>query len=231
MRARVVAPLVAAVLGIGCGVAVALAVPDDSATSDPLGLGIPLKNQGCSDDSLLVIGYGNSVALSTAVANSDHQGLRYLRSADSCDTVLGPEGQPTPAYVVYRGPYSTKSEPCEIRMSGDEPGSVVTRLRAGNEQLVKCPCEIPRSQAPHLVVGMDADQSDTLWIRALQVMFNDDDPSAFPRSAITGKYDERTSQRVQVFQRQASGKVTVPGEVDETTWGIITGRLCRTYDY
>jgi peptidoglycan hydrolase-like protein with peptidoglycan-binding domain len=116
-------------------------------------------------------------------------------------------------------------------MSGDEPGSFVTRLRSGNEQLVKCPCEIPTSEAPHLVVGMTADQSDTLWIRGLQVMFNDDDPEVFPRSAITGNYDERTAQRVRAFQNVAAGKVTTPGEVDKATWDILTTRLCRHYDY
>jgi hypothetical protein len=233
VRARVVAPLVAAVLGICGGVATALALPEDSAeASDPLNLGIPLVNQDCSDASLLVIGYGNTVApLSSAVANSDHEGLRYLRSSDSCGTVLGPEQKPAPEYVVYRGPYDTRREPCEIRMSGGEPGSFVTRLRAGNEQLVKCPCEIPSSDAPDLYVGMAADQSDTLWIRGLQAMFNDDNPEAFPRSAITGKYDERTSQRVALFQRQAPGKVTTPGEVDTTTWEVLTGRLCFKYDY
>jgi hypothetical protein len=237
MHARVVAPLVAAVLGIGGGVATALVEPGDEqdrspAVSDPMHLGIPLVDQDCSGDSLLVVGYGNTVApLSSAVANSDHEGLRYLRSAGSCDTVLGPEQKPTPQYVVYRGPYTSRREPCEIRMSGDEPGSFVTHLRAGNEQLVKCPCEIPSSDAPHLSVGMDADQSDTLWIRGLQAMFNDDNPEAFPRPAITGKYDEHTSQRVELFQRAAPGKVTTPGDVDEATWDILTDRLCRNYDY
>jgi hypothetical protein len=235
MRARLVAPLVAAVLGIGGGVATALVVPgDDGGTSfdDPLDLGIALQDLDCTEDSLLVIGYGNTVApLSSAVANTDHDGLHYLRSADSCGTVLGPEGKPTPDYVVYRGPFPSRSQPCEIRMSGDEPGSFVTRLRAGNVQLVKCPCEIPVGDAPHLFVGMTADQSDTLWVRGLQAMFNDDNPEAFPRSAITGQYDEHTSQRVELFQRAAPGKVTTRGEVDETTWGILTDRLCRQYDY
>jgi hypothetical protein len=233
----VVAPLLAAVVGIGGGVATALATsPDDRAdpaTSDPLHLGIPLVDQDCSGGSLLVVGYGDSVApLSSAVANSgDRNGLRYLSSEGSCDTVLGPERKPTPAYVVYRGPYDTRSEPCEIRMSGEESGSFVTVLRSGNEQLVKCPCEIPSSLAPRLTLGMTADQSETLWIRGLQAMFNDDAPAAFPHDAITGEYDQRTSDRVALFQDDAPGKVTTRGVVDATTWGILTDRLCRNYDY
>jgi hypothetical protein len=62
-------------------------------------------------------------------------------------------------------------------------------------------------------------------------MFHDDDPQGFPRTAITGDYDQPTADRVTTFQDRAPGKVTTPGEVDETTWGILTGRLCRQYDY
>jgi hypothetical protein len=240
MRARVVAPLVAAVLGIAGGVTTALVMPADSEDrsrpssppTDPLNLGIPLTNQPCSDGSLLVVGYGNTVApLSSAVANSGKEGLRYLRTADSCDTVLGPEAKPAPAYVVYRGPYDSRREPCELRMSGEDPDSFVARLREGNEDLVKCPCEIPSSEAPRLFLGMDPGASVRLWIRGLQNMFRDDDPEGFPRTAITGDYDQPTADRVTLFQDRAPAKETDPGVVDATTWGILTGRLCRQYDY
>ena len=252
MRARVVAPLVAAILGVGGGVATAIVVPQDdvpgstdepttqptgdptgTTVNDPLHLGIPLVNQDCSGEALLVIGYGNSRApLSTAVANSSSKGLSYLRSAGSCKTVLGPQGKPRPGYVVYGGPYASRSEPCETRMSGDESGSFVTVLRAGNKELVKCPCEIPSKEAPRLAPDMGApDQAEALWIRGLQSMFNDADPVRFPQSAITGEYDAATVLRVRLFQENAPGKVTEPGVVDATTWSIITDRLCRNYDY
>jgi hypothetical protein len=246
MRARVVAPVVAAVLGISAGAATSLIAPDgqngqdgqdgqDGGTTsfaDPLQLGIPMVQQDCSGDSLLVIGYGDTRApLSTAVANSRAEGLRYLRTDASCDTVLGPERQPTPDYVVYRGPYDSRREPCEIRMSGAESGSFVTVLRSGNQDLVKCPCEIPGSEAPDLFVGMVADQPISLWIRGLQQMFHDNDAEGFPHDAITGTYDQRTAAEVAVFQDKAPGRVTTRGEVDEITWGILTDRLCRNYDY
>lgn len=238
MRVQVVAPLVAAVLGIGFGIATALAVQDDAdpappaGAADPLRLGIPLVNQDCSEESLLVVGYGNTTApLSSAVANAGKDGLRYLRSADSCDAILGPEAQATPDFVVYRGPFDSRREPCELRMSGQDPNSFVARLREGNDVLVKCPCEIPSSQAPHLFPDMDPDASERLWIRGLQNMFHDDDPQGFPRAAITGDYDQPTADRVTSFQDRAPGKVTARGEVDATTWGILTSRLCRQYDY
>ena len=256
MRARLVAPVVAAVLGIGGGVATAIVMPQDDAprrqdgtpsptspspspsddtpgVSDPLHLGIPFANQKCSGEALLVVGYGNTrVPLSSAVANSDPEGLSYLRGAGSCDAILGPEGKPRPDYVVYRGPYPSPQEPCEIRMSGEDLGSFVTRLRHGNQQLVKCPCEVPSREAPELSLDMGApDQSERLWIRGLQSMFNDDDPDRFPRTSITGVYDEPTAARVALFQANAPGKVTQSGVTDRTTWGIITDRLCRQYDY
>ena len=238
MRARVVAPLVAAVLGIGGGVATAIVVPevdaarDDPAVSDPLHLRIPLADLDCTGESILVVGYGNSVPpLSSAVANSATDGLHYLESVSSCETLLGPEDKETPTYVVYAGPYDSPRDPCDIRMSGEEPGSFVARLREGNDELVKCPCEIPGADAVRLYPDMPSDASAKLWVRGLQAMFNDDDGEGFPRSAITGVYDDFTQARVTAFQDNAPGKATRPGIVDDVTWGILTDRLCRNYDY
>jgi hypothetical protein len=237
MRARVVAPLVAAALGIGGGIATAIVVPADdepgtAAFSDPLHLNIPLTNLDCSGQSILVVGYGDSVPpLSSAVANSHTDGLHYLSSASSCATLLGPEDKAAPTYVVYAGPYESPRDPCVVRMSGDEPGSFVARLRKGNTQLVKCPCEIPGADAVRLYPDMPSDASAKLWIRGLQAMFNYDDPEEFPRGAITGVYDDFTQARVTAFQDNAPGKDVDPGVVDDVTWGILTDRLCRNYDY
>jgi hypothetical protein len=238
MRARVIAPLVAAILGIGGGVATALVVPADDAdrdtpaASDPLHLNIPFADLDCSSQSILVVGYGDSAPpLSSAVANSSTEGLHYLKSASSCHTQLGPEDKEAPTYIVYTGPYDSARDPCEIRMSGDEPGSFVARLREGNTQLVKCPCEIPGTDAVRLYPDMPSDASTKLWVRGLQAMFNYDDEEGFPQSAITGVYDAFTQARVTRFQDNSPGKNTQPGIVDEVTWGILTDRLCRNYDY
>lgn len=252
MRARVVAPLVAAILGIAGGVTTALVGPDDGrdpvtgpttgptdgqtdpsdpAAPDPLGLRIPLTNLDCTGQSILIVGYGDGrPPLASAVANSSSQQLSYLESAESCQTVLGPEDKDRPKYVVYAGPYDDPRDPCETRMSGEEPGSFVARLREGNTQLVKCLCEIPGAEAVRLYPGMDVDAPAKLWIRGLQVMFAYDDPDGFPQEA-TGEYDEPTQARVIRFQDNAPGKATVPGVVDQVTWGILTDRLCRNYDY
>lgn len=237
MRARVVAPLVAAVLGIGGGIATALVVaadddPGPSAFSDPLHLGIPLVDQDCTGESLLVVGYGDNVApLGTAVANNGASGLGYLRSDRSCDTILGPERRPAPTYVVYLGPYDTLTEPCRQRMTPEHRGDFVTVLRSGNAALVKCACALPTTAGPELRLGMVATAEDVVWIRSLQSMLNDYYVDDFPREGITGEYDERTVAAVTRVQGEAPGVLTDPGVVDATTWGVITDRICRTYDF
>jgi hypothetical protein len=117
-------------------------------------------------------------------------------------------------------------------MSGEAGGNFfVTVLRSGNTQLVKCACELPRDAGPELFVGMVEDQESRIWTRSLQAMLNDYDADKFPRAAITGEYDERTADRVAEFQDEAPGKLTTPGRVDPTTWGILTERICRIYSY
>jgi len=237
VRARLIAPLVAAVLGISGGIATALVVPEDddapraSTLNDPLHLDIPLVDQDCSGDALLVIGYGDTAApLGSAAAG--HRTARYLRSDASCPTALGPERRPTPKYVVYLGPYDTRREPCELRMSGDAGGNFfVTVLHSGNTELVKCPCELPRDAGPELFVGMAETQESVIWTRSLQAMLHDYDAERFPQTAVTGDYDAPTAARVTEFQHEAPGKLTIDGRVDPTTWGIITERICRTYSY
>jgi len=243
VRARLIAPLVAAVLGISGGIATALVVPGDedepraSTYNDPLHLDIPLVDQDCTGESLLVIGYGDTVAsLGSAASGFKSKGARYLRSDDSCPTALGPERQPSPAYVVYLGPYNTRREPCEIRMSGEAGGNFFVTVLSSQEaqqvrQLVKCPCELAREARPELFVGMIETPEAVIWTRSLQGMLNDDDPAEFPHSAITGRYDATTAARVTDYQETAPGKLTVPGRVDTATWGIITERICRRYTY
>lgn len=238
MRARVVAPLVAAVLGLGGGVATALVVPQDdtdvrtSTFNDPLHLGIPLVDQDCTGESLLVVGYGNSVApLGTAVADNGSKGVRYLRSDESCATVLGPERETAPTYAVYLGPFDTLQEPCRLRMTPEHRADFVTVLRSGNQMLVKCPCALPTTDAPELRLGAEADAEAVVWIRSLQSMLNDYDPERFPHALITGVYDQPTAARVTEIQAEAPGRPTTPGVVDDATWQIITDRVCRIYDY
>ena len=118
MRAGLRAPLVAALIGVVAGTATAIATveasdgePDEPQTTDPLGLGIPLVRYGCTGEGLLVLGYGDtSGALRQAKAGHDDLDLSYLQTAESCDTVFGPERFTTkPTYAVVAGPYPATS--------------------------------------------------------------------------------------------------------------------------
>ena len=154
-----------------------------------------------------MVGYGNSVApLGTAVANYGTEGLRYLRSEESCATILGPARKPRPDYVAYFGPYETLAEPCELRMTPEHRGDFVTVLRSGNEELVKCACALPSTAGPELTTGMVPTAEDVVWIRSLQSMLYDYFDEDFPHDAITGEYDERTAAAVTRVQQEAPGR-------------------------
>ena len=153
MRARVVAPLVAAVLGIGGGVATAIVVPADDepgtpAFNDPLHLGIPLVDQDCTGESLLVVGYGDTVApLGSAVANNGTKGLRYLRSDESCDD------DPRPGARRRRRRTSSTSgrtrprrEPCEMRMTAEHRGRLRHRAPLGQRATGQVPVRAARQR-------------------------------------------------------------------------------------
>ena len=239
MRARIVAPLVAAVIGIAGGTVTAIATvdsPDDgpaTTVDDPLGLGIPLVNLDCAPgDGILILGTGDtSGALFAAKAENPSGDPRYLATAESCDTVYGPERFDPDDYVVYLGPFDGLVEPCTMRMDPDRRGDFVTALQAGNTDSVKCVCVLPPSaDRPTLRVGMEATDANAVWVRSLQGMFVDADEELSRREFITGVYDQRTADRVIEFQ-EASNNRFERGVVDDRTWGLLTGKLCPKYDF
>ena len=240
MRAGLRAPLVAALIGVVAGTATAIVTveasdgdPDEPQTTDPLGLGIPLVRYGCTGEGLLVLGYGDtSGALRQAKAGHDDLDLSYVETAESCDTVFGAERFTTkPTYAVVAGPYPADLvEPCNLRMTPEHRGDFVTALRDGNQISVKCGCVLDASVAPPLSLGMDATETDVVWIRSLQQMLSDANEKQFPEERVTGVYDQPTSDRVRDYQ-QVSSVRTEPGEVDEETWNLLQGRICDIYDF
>ena len=234
LSVRVVAPVLCAVLGLCGGTAAALLADRDSPGrdapgSDPLGLGIGLTNLECTGESLLVIGFGDSAAaLAGPVADNRESPVRYLRTADSCNTLYGREKGPTPGYAAYVGPFGSIAEACELRLTVPHRGDQVTVLRAGNEQAVRCPCYVSAAIAPELTPGMAADAAATPWVRALQQMFVDIDEGEFPNWRITGVYDAKTVARIRDLQTQSG--VPSTGVVDTVTWQLVRTRICGSYD-
>jgi hypothetical protein len=242
MRARVLAPLIAAAVGMAAGTTTALVTVDatsgdpqePTSFADPLGLRIPLVELECAPgQGVLVLGFGDSSpALRAAVAENPGGDPRYLETAASCDTIYGPERrEEPPRYAVFLGPFDGLVEPCTLRMDPVRRGDFVTALRSGNRQSVKCVCVLPDSAGrPSLRVGMPESDADAVWIRSLQGMLVDANDKQFPRDWITGTYDRRTADRVAEYQGSSQVK-SERGVVDDATWGLLTTRLCRNYDF
>lgn len=238
------APLVAALIGIAGGTVTAVvtdtggAGPEKpAAITDPLALGIPFVHLECAPThGVMVLGFGDTrPVLQAAIADNPDGNPTYVDTQDSCDTIYGPERKAVPPkYAVILGPYDDLEAPCALRMDPERRGDFVTALRSGNEITVKCVCvlgDVP--DRPDLRVGMFSTDENAVWVRSLQGMLADTDtdrPEGFKDAWITGTYDQRTADRIQVFQ-DASNVRSEPGEVDDETWGLLTNRICGRYDF
>lgn len=227
--------VVAATLGVVGGLTTALLAPDPvrsgnpQAGQDPLGLGVDRQDLGCTGQSILVVGFGDtSAALSGSIADNRDEGVHYLNTAASCSTVYGYEDRDQPAYAAYLGPYADVTSPCTTRFAGEHRGGFVTRLRAANSIHVKCACVLPVEALPVLKQGIDV-TANAVYVRALQGLLHDRDPELFSREQITGVYDEPTAARIRALQ--AAAPITVTGEVGGPTWRFVRARSCRDYDF
>ncbi|MGI8523593.1 MAG: peptidoglycan-binding domain-containing protein [Nocardioides sp.] len=229
-RRTVVAVATAAILGLVAGAVAAFVVPATSTSGDfedPLHLGVPLQNQSCSGQDLLLVAWGDTrPALAPGVR--DNPGAKYLRTAQSCPTWWDHGAQPTPTYTAYLGPYDASgSRGCALRMSAAHKGDVVTRLDDGTERFVVCVCELSSSAAPTLSPGMSQDVGDGIWIRALQETLQD--LRLNQAGDLSDSYDAITQTEVKKFQQLRGLAVT--GTVDEATWRALRTRACRRYSY
>jgi hypothetical protein len=244
VRARVAAPLVAALLGIAGGTVTALVTEAEDtepeapvAAEDPLGLGIPFVELECAPEhGVLVLGFGDTrPALKVAINENPDGDPSYLDTRESCDTIYGPERRNTqPRYAVVLGPYDDLDAPCLLRMNPVRRGDFVTALRSGNAMTVKCVCVLGDvAERPELRVGMVSTDANAVWVRSLQGMLADVDKGkadGFQEAWVTGTYDQRTADRVRVFQGSSNGR-SEPGVVDDDTWGLLKQRICGRYDF
>ena len=228
--------VLAALIGIAGGVTTAIVAPGSSDPSagpaevnDPLRLGIPqVSLPSCTDQSVLVLGGGDSAAALTPIVSDAGDSARYLRTDESCETLWASEDE-QPSYVVYRGPYDSEAEPCRDALDGDE--GTVTNLSSGNEMFVQCACVLPTAE----LVGIlppDPDAADQApapvpWVQVLQEMLSDLQGTDLE---VSGVYDDATIQRVRDFQRTRS-ILPADGKVGVRTWGALRDELCGTYDF
>ena len=241
-----IALLVSALVGVTAGVVVGFTTgspgdaeandrPESGATSsprpgDPLNLNIPLENLDCIGEKILVVGWGEtSGRLESAIASNPDGETKYLETANSCNTLYGPEGQPTPKYVVYQGPFDSTSEACGLRMSVDHKGDAVTSLKPGQKTHVPCLCVLRPADMPELSIGMHPSTRDGIYIQALQQMLLD--IGLITASHVTGHFDRQTEKVIEKLQKLNALTPAKYGVVERLTWTQIIDRGCVGFDF
>ena len=222
--ARILAVTVSAVLGVIGGVATGLVLADRSAFDDPLALGVPMVNQACTGQALLVVGASDSASgLTPSVA--DEPDARYLEASHSCPTAWRHGDRPTKRYVVYLGPFDT-DQACAQRLTDQHWDDGVVALTRGATDTVQCVCHVSYLRMPTL--GRPGDSPtplEVVYIKALQEMLTvlgrrpDIDP--------TGVYDQRTSSEVSKLQSDSG--IPRTGLVDSDTWRTLRNQTCDRY--
>ena len=138
------------------------------------------------------------------------------------------------------GPYDGMPEPCELRMSAEHKGDMVTNLTSGNESFVKCLCALPVAEFPELTPGMDPDPSIANYVRSLQSLLVDLDNQReldgepgpyFKITGVTGLYDEATQARIERYQAESVFSESERGSVLFATWKALTDDTCKLYDF
>ena len=222
--------VLAALVGLAGGVTTAIVAPGASdpgsgpaEVNDPLRLGIPqVSLPSCTDEAVMVLGVGDSAAALTPIVSDAGDGVRYLRTDESCET-LWASGDEQPSYVVYRGPYDSEAEPCRLSLDGDGDGDV-TNLGADNEQFVMCACVLPTEELVGLVppgqLSEGEEPAPVPWVQMLQRLLD---------LEVTGVYDGTTVDRVQQFQ-EAGSILPADGKVGERTWGALREQRCGRFE-
>jgi hypothetical protein len=223
--ASLLAVAVSAVLGAALGVGSGLALDHhgNASFSDPLGVGIPMQDQSCTDGTLVVVATGDS-APPLAAAGAQFPHVRYLDIRASCATAWVEQG-PTPRYAAYLGPYASRQEACGIRMTAEHRGDFVTRLHDGNAKPVRCVCYEPSSAMPLLRSGMDATVLDGIWVRAMQRVLTD--LGFLAKGHLSSFYDQPTFSAIERFQSQSGLRAN--GVVGPATWGALVTQGCKLY--
>jgi murein L,D-transpeptidase YcbB/YkuD len=223
--AHLLAVLVSGLLGVGLGVAGGVITGGSHHLEDPLGLDIPLVNQGCSDRSaVLVIATGSQVSAFSDVAAERPGSVHYLATAESCPTVWRQSGKEPRPYAAYLGPYSSVATACAERMIVAHRGDFVTTLRAGNTEPVQCLCHLSYTSYPVLRQGVGG-TLEAMYVWALQDLLTH--LGRNPKGHSTGHYDVQTVDEVKQYQQDNA--LPANGVVDQATWHSVVSRGCRRY--
>jgi len=226
-----IAVAVSAVLGVALGITGGLALDrgqqEGRTFADPLGLGVPYRNQPvCTNLALLSVARGTGASqLGSVVGENRDQGLAYLDTTKSCPAAWVPPELPTPRYVIYLGPFPTSAAACDAKFSAGDRGGIVTRLKAGTTDPVACLCFVTLAR-PTLSTSISTEGSNGIWIRQLRQLLVD--MGRAPAGEANGSYDDTTATRIRAFQRDHGLSAT--GVVDAATWDALLRKGCDVYD-
>ena len=221
---------VAAVLGLAGGAVTAFFTQQED-LPDPLGLGIPMVNVGCTGEALLIVGRGNDAGdLRDSVVDFDSEGARYLERSKSCETAYPPyEGEPA-TYAVYLSGYDNLEAACTVRMRNDHKSDMVTVMDPGEDRdAVMCPCVLDRATLPEIGgEGEDVTTESVMWTSSYQNMLLTAGYLTSPRE-VTGEFDEATLDATRVLQTDTL--LPALGKVTTDTWVQLRSKACREYNY
>lgn len=222
--ARILAVAVSAVVGVAAGVTTALVMDEDQAV-DPLGLGVPLVDQSCTGDFLLVTATGTTEGALGPGIPADLNTARYLSIARSCPTAWRPYGTGTAGYATYLGPYESARAACAERVQ--QRGSFVTKLRQGDQQAEQCLCFLPEESMPELTPGRVVDVADGVYARMLGNLLGSMDllPTTYHFS---GRFEPPIVGAIKQFQADAG--IPPNGVVGQDTWHSLKKKGCHDLD-
>jgi peptidoglycan hydrolase-like protein with peptidoglycan-binding domain len=224
--AHLLAVLVSAVVGAGLGVVGGLVTGGSHHVEDPLGLGIPLVNQDCTDQgAVLVIATGSQSSSFSDVTVERPGSVRYLATDRSCPTAWRPNGKEAQQYAAYLGPYSSVAAACTERMTVAHRGDFVTILRRGTTRPVQCLCRLSYRSNPVLRIGADESTLKAIYVFALQDLLAH--LGRLAGSDLTGHYDQQTVDAIKQYQHDNA--LPANGVVDQATWHSVVSRGCKRY--
>lgn len=186
--------------------------------NDPLGLGLPIANIGCTDDYVVILastGVPRDYVTTLAPALRKNADASYLRTDRSCGSfVQALDGNPL--YAAYLGTFADAASACEARDRSGIGDAYVRRLSADDLRRSVCAC-LPSAALPNL--SRAADETPTVARRQhvadVQALLYRAGHN--PDSYLTGIFGPLTTEMVMALQRSA-GYLDVNGRIDQPTW-------------
>lgn len=186
-------------------------------TRDPLGLGVPLVNMGCTGEYVVVLASSGTprAYVSTLAPTVAVPAARYLTTQDSCSSFVQQiDGRRI--YASYIGPFPDLLSACSALEAAGVTGSYARWLDAGVESRSVCACR-PEVARPRVSRILDQEVVNSMRARAVsdaQVLlaragYND-------QNAFGGVFGELTDSWVRDFQRDVGLRAT--GVITPSTW-------------